>query len=85
MCTGQQGIIQKAGRIGPFPNDDFSLEVSSPGLDEPLKLHRQYKKNIGRQVELVLQDGSKKKAACWKSAKTASLWKRQRERTRKKK
>ncbi len=42
-----------------FPTGDFSLEVSSPGLDEPLKLHRQYKKNVGRQVELVLQDGSK--------------------------
>jgi ribosome maturation factor RimP len=38
---------------------DFSLEVSSPWLDEPLKLHRQYRKNIGRQVEIVLQDGSK--------------------------
>ena len=24
-----------------FPNGDFSLELSSPGLDEPLKLHRQ--------------------------------------------
>jgi len=45
---------------GFFPNDDFSLEVSSPGLDEPLKLLRQYRKNIGRLVELVMQDGSKK-------------------------
>src|SRR6187399_540348 len=43
-----------------FPPDDFSLEVSSPGLDEPLKLIRQYYKNVGRQVELVFQDGSKK-------------------------
>ena len=43
-----------------FPGGDFSLEVSSPGLDEPLKLLRQYKKNVGRQVELVLQDGTKK-------------------------
>jgi len=42
-----------------FPGDDFSLEVSSPGLDEPLKLLRQYKKNIGRQVEILLLDGSK--------------------------
>lgn len=42
-----------------FPNDDFSLEVSSPGLDEPLKLHRQYMKNVGRFVEVVLNDGSK--------------------------
>jgi ribosome maturation factor RimP len=42
-----------------FPGGDFSLEVSSPGLDEPLKLHRQYRKNIGRQVEIVLQDGAR--------------------------
>lgn len=42
-----------------FPNGDFSLEVSSPGLDEPLKLRRQYVKNIGRNVEVMLQDGAK--------------------------
>ncbi|MFN9115876.1 MAG: ribosome maturation factor, partial [Bacteroidota bacterium] len=34
-------------------------EVSSPGLDEPLRLPRQYKKNIGRAVEVVMQDGRK--------------------------
>jgi ribosome maturation factor RimP len=68
---GDQGIsIEKCVRYnralykqleegGLFPNGDFSLEVSSPGLDEPLKLHRQYKKNIGRLVEIVFQDGSK--------------------------
>ncbi len=44
---------------GFFPNGDFSLEVSSPGLDEPLKLHRQYIKNIGRNVEVVRKDGIK--------------------------
>ncbi|HEX6333807.1 MAG TPA: ribosome maturation factor [Flavisolibacter sp.] len=43
---------------GLFPNDDFSLEVSSPGLDEPLKLFRQYRKNIGRYVEVTLLDGT---------------------------
>ena len=31
---------------------DFSLDVSSPGLDMPLKLHRQYVKNIGRDVDV---------------------------------
>ena len=31
-----------------FPNGDFSLEVSSPGLDEPLKMHRQYLPRIKR-------------------------------------
>ena len=39
-----------------FPNGDFSLEVSSPGVDEPLKFLRQYKKNIGRKVEVTLNE-----------------------------
>ena len=43
-----------------FPNGDFSIEVSSPGLDEPLKLDRQYLKNIDRTVEVVLKNGLKK-------------------------
>ena len=43
-----------------FPNNDFSLEISSPGLDEPIKLHRQYLKNIGRYVEVILKDGMKR-------------------------
>ena len=34
--------------------------MSSPGIDEPLKLHRQYVKNIGRDVEVTLKDESKK-------------------------
>ena len=42
-----------------FPGGNFSLEVSSPGVDEPLKLFRQYKKNIGRRIEVVLNDGTK--------------------------
>ncbi len=55
-----RALYKKLEELGLFPTGDFSLEVSSPGLDEPLKLLRQYKKNIGRQVELILQDGSKK-------------------------
>ena len=45
---------------GAYPDGDFSLEVSSPGLDEPLKLHRQYLKNIGRIIEVIFTDGTKK-------------------------
>src|SRR5215469_9663018 len=55
-----RSLYKKLEESGLFPSGDFSLEVSSPGLDEPLKLLRQYKKNIGRRVELVLQDGTKK-------------------------
>ncbi|HUB61265.1 MAG TPA: ribosome assembly cofactor RimP [Puia sp.] len=54
-----RALYKKLEENGLFPNGDFSLEVSSPGLDEPLKLHRQYRKNIGRQVDIVLQDGSR--------------------------
>ncbi|NCW11846.1 MAG: ribosome maturation factor [Chitinophagia bacterium] len=40
-----------------FPEGDFSLEVSSPGVDEPLLLKRQYNKNVGRKVQVTLLDG----------------------------
>ena len=46
--------------MGLYPDGDFSLEVSSPGVDEPLKMLRQYKKNAGREVEITLNDDSKK-------------------------
>ena len=45
--------------MGFFPEGDFSLEVSSPGIGEPLKQHRQYLKNVGRDVEVTLQDDTK--------------------------
>jgi len=54
-----RALYKRLEEMALFPDGDFSLEVSSPGLDEPLKLLRQYKKNVGRLVELVLQDGSK--------------------------
>lgn len=44
---------------GWYPDGNFSLEVSSPGIDEPLKLLRQYKKNIGRTVEVTLLNQEK--------------------------
>ncbi|MEA1897316.1 MAG: ribosome assembly cofactor RimP [Bacteroidota bacterium] len=38
---------------------DFSLEVSSPGLDMPLKVAGQFKKSIGKMVEVVDLNGNK--------------------------
>ena len=35
----------------------FTLEVSSPGLDHPLKLKRQFLKNIGRKLKIKTNDG----------------------------
>lgn len=41
---------------GMFPDGDFSLEVSSPGVDEPLTQMRQYKKNAGRKVTVTTNE-----------------------------
>lgn len=38
----------------------YTLEVSSPGLDMPLKLHRQFTKNTGRMLNIKLQDGTRR-------------------------
>lgn len=35
----------------------YTLEVSSPGLDQPLVLPRQYKKNVGRNIKATLKTG----------------------------
>jgi len=40
--------------------DAYNLEVSSPGIDQPLLLKRQYVKNVGRNLKLQLVDGSEK-------------------------
>jgi len=45
---------------GMYPEGEFSLEVSSPGVGEPLRTHRQYIKNTGRDVEVIFNDGAKK-------------------------
>lgn len=38
----------------------YNLEVSSPGVGEPLQLTRQYHKNIGRDLSVKLNDGTLK-------------------------
>jgi ribosome maturation factor RimP len=39
--------------------EDFELEVSSPGIDQPFKNIRQYRKYLGKTVEILLKDGQK--------------------------
>jgi ribosome maturation factor RimP len=47
----EEGIIDSA----------YLLEVSSPGIDQPLKLKRQYIKNKGRMLSVTLHDLQVKK------------------------
>lgn len=68
LDTESQGSVQidDCVKISKFieanldrEKEDFSLEVSSAGLDRPLKDWRQFRKNIGKNLLIVLKDGSK--------------------------
>ena len=48
--------LDKEEWLGP----KYILEVSSPGISRPLKIPRQYVKNIGRKIEIRTKDGDKK-------------------------
>ncbi len=52
-------ISSKLEELLDRDQEDFELEVTSPGLTEPLKVPRQYTKNIGKYVDIVLADGKK--------------------------
>lgn len=49
-------LRKRIDESGMFPDGDYSLEVSSPGVDMPLTQHRQYRKNIGRKLEIIFLD-----------------------------
>lgn len=48
-----EAVIDEEQWFGP----QYTLEVSSPGVDRPLQLPRQYKKNIGRKLEVKTHEG----------------------------
>ena len=41
--------------------EDYSLEVSSPGLGGAFRVKQQYEKNLGRDIEILYTDGIKVK------------------------
>lgn len=49
--------LDKEGWLG----ERYTLDVSSPGVSRPLKFRRQYPRNIGRTVEVILHDDTKHK------------------------
>jgi ribosome maturation factor RimP len=67
IADSPEGIsIDECAGISRFLNgrldreeEDYSLEVSSPGLDAPFRVRQQYEKNVGRKVEVILKDGDR--------------------------
>lgn len=66
ILDGDQGVTVQdcldASRAIEFNMDreehDFSLQVMSAGLSEPLSTPRQFQKNIGREIEVLLTNSS---------------------------
>jgi ribosome maturation factor RimP len=53
-CANLSRVLNEL--LGTEISDPYTLEVSTPGLDHPLKTNRQYKKNIGRGLKVVSKD-----------------------------
>ena len=54
-CANLSRELSKAFDDAQFLEESYTLEVSTPGLDQPLKLKRQYIKNIGRRIKVHTQ------------------------------
>ena len=55
-CADLSREVSKALDDSNVIIDSYVLEVTTPGLDQPLKLHRQYRKNIGRKMRIKISD-----------------------------
>jgi ribosome maturation factor RimP len=49
-----EGLLDGSGIV----SEDYTLDVSSPGMSNPLKVPRQYSKRIGRILEILKTDGT---------------------------
>jgi ribosome maturation factor RimP len=57
QCTELNRNIGEALELQNVIQNSYILEVSSPDLTKPLKLLRQYRKNIGRQFRVRYRKG----------------------------
>lgn len=57
-CTKLNRHLQEFLDEKQYFGEKYTLDVSSPGIDRPLTFYRQYLKNIGRNVKVVLNDDS---------------------------
>jgi len=50
-----ENTLEEEGLVGEV----YTMEVSSPGGEMAFKMERQFKKNVGREVAVVMKDGLK--------------------------
>jgi len=59
-CANFNKKLREALETQGVSGEIFVLEVGSPGVGEPLRLRRQYAKNVGRRLEIVYETEDKR-------------------------
>jgi ribosome maturation factor RimP len=59
QCTKISRFLENFLESNGLVGEKYTLEVSSPGMDETLKVPKQFKKCIGREMEVLLKNGQK--------------------------
>jgi len=57
MCRKVSRHLENQIESNGWMPEKYTLDVSSPGIDNPLRLKRQYFKNIGRKATVHKSDG----------------------------
>ncbi|MFH1701555.1 MAG: ribosome maturation factor RimP [Candidatus Zixiibacteriota bacterium] len=60
-CVELSKIIGAALDVEDILDSEYILEVSSPGLDRPLRTQRDFARKIGREIKVEYTEGGKKK------------------------
>ena len=61
-CAHLSSLIGTALDLGSTIDSGYVLEVSSPGLDRPLRSEKEFRRRVGREMEIeIVVDGREKK------------------------
>jgi ribosome maturation factor RimP len=55
-CANLSRLVAKELDDRGLIDDNYYLEVSTPGVDHPIKLNRQFVKNIGRSLKVKVKE-----------------------------
>ncbi len=55
-CAAISRVLLKIEELDVLLGNNYRLEVSSPGMDRPLKTLRDFQRNVGRFLEIQFED-----------------------------
>lgn len=58
-CAKTSRKLEEYLESNQLVGEKYTLEVSSPGMDQPFKVPQQFLKNIDKNVEILMNDGTK--------------------------